>query len=278
MLFGNKVNYYFNIDIKCLLCIFFLLILTNSCTKAPTGLPQPKDYYVIPDITYLRENPGYDEKVISQLYQGDQVLVVEDGEAQWWRVQQLSNGQTGWLQKVLLSEVPVPSNFYYITQDNVPLLKSPKKESPSIVQLSKGERVTKLEEKSPEWWRIKIATTGMSGWVPAAALSRKPMESQAGHAKEFYYVTLRNLALRARPWIKDESIKTLHFNDQVQKITEGSQGWFKVRIPADGMQGWVLGRYLDKLPAVAPREDFRLKSQPNQLKQKKEVNTEPEIM
>jgi uncharacterized protein YgiM (DUF1202 family) len=278
MLIGKNVSYYAVINLKWLIFVFFFMILASSCTTFSTAVSQPKEYYVIPDITYLRENPGYDEKVIGPLHQGDQVLVVEDGEAPWWRVQELTGGRIGWLQKGLLSEIPVPSNSYYVTQNNIPLLVSPQKDSPSRALLSQGERVTKLEEKSPEWWRIKIEASGMQGWLPAAALSQKPIENQVETAKEYYYVTLRNLAVRAKPWIGDESIKTLHFNDQVQKIAENSQVWFKVRIPSDGTQGWVLRRYLNKLPAAAPREELPLKNQTNPAKQKKEMKTEPEIM
>jgi uncharacterized protein YgiM (DUF1202 family) len=279
MLFGKIKNNYACRNIKWLLFIFLALIQSSSCTTVPSSFPQEKEFYIIPDITYLRESPGYDEKVISQLYQGDRVIVVEDGESPWWRVQQVSGGQTGWLQKVLLSNFPVPSSFYYVIQNNVPLLESPKSDSPSLSLLSKGDRVTKLEENSSGWWRIKVVTTGVEGWLPAVALDEKPIENKSEQAeKEYYYVALKNLDLRAKPWIKDASVKTLHFNEQVQRIAENSQGWFKVRVPADGIQGWVLSRYLEKLPSIAPRPDAQLKSRPKSFKPKKETTTEPEIM
>ena len=196
----------------------------------------------------------------------------------WWKTasprgggcNRLSGGQTGWLQKVLLSNIPVPSSFYYVIQDNVPLLESPKNDSPSLALLSKGDRVTKLEENSPGWWRIKVATTGIQGWLPAVALDEKPIESKSEQPqKEFYYVALKNLDLRGKPWIKDAGIKTLHLNEQVQKIAENSQGWFKVRVPADGVQGWVLSRYLEKLPSIAPRPDAHIKNRPKSLSKKR---------
>ena len=279
MLSGKIINNHSCGNIKWFLFIFFVLIQCSSCTTVPSSFPLSKEFYIIPDITYLRENPGYDEKVISQLYQGDQVIVVQDGESPWWRVQQVSGGQTGWLQKVLLSNIPVPSSFYYVIQNNVPLLESPKSDSPSLALLSKGDRVTKLEENSQGWWRIKVVTSGTEGWLPAVALDEKPVASESEQPpKEFYYVALKNLDLRTKPWIKDASIKTLHFNEQVQKIAANSQGWFKVRVPADGVQGWVLSRFLEKLPAIAPRPDAHLKNRPKSFKQKKETPMEPEIM
>jgi uncharacterized protein YgiM (DUF1202 family) len=276
---GKIINNCSSVNIKRFLFVFLVLMSPSSCTTFPSGFPGPEEFYIIPDITNLRESPGYDEKVIGQLYQGDQVIVVEDGESQWWRVQQISSGQTGWLQKVLLSNIPIPSSFYYVIQNNVPLLESPKKDSPSLALLSKGDRVTKLEENSPGWWRIKVATTGIQGWLPAVALDEKPVESKSDQAsKEFYYVTLRSLDLRTKPWIKDASIKTLHFNEQVQKVAENSRGWVKVRVPADGVQGWVLSRYLERLPSIAPRPDAHMKNRPKLFKPKKETTEEPEIM
>jgi uncharacterized protein YgiM (DUF1202 family) len=77
--------------------------------------------------------------------------------------------------------------------------------------------------------------------------------------------------LRAKPWIKDEIIKTLQFNEQVQKIAQNSQSWFKVRLPADGVQGWVLSRYLEHLPSIAPRQESPVKARPKSPKQKKKT-------
>jgi len=260
-----------------LLTLFLLAILISSCTTVPLATPEKKEFYIIPEVTYLRESPGYEERVISQLYQGDQVIVVENGEIPWWRVEQVSDGQTGWVQKALLSDVPVPSSFYYVITDNVPLLELPKKDSTSLALLAKGERVTKLEGNPQGWWQIKTAATGIKGWLLSVALSKKPIINSEP-PRQYYYVAIRNLGLRAKPWIRDEIIKTLHFNEQVQKIAQNSQGWFKVRLPADGVQGWVLSRYLEHLPSIAPRQISPVKTIPKSPKQKEDPVTEPEIM
>ncbi len=267
--------------IKCLTAVFFLLILFSSCTTAPLVPSEKTEFYVIPEITYLRESPGYEGKVLNQLNRGDQVVVLENGEFSWWRVQKVSDGQTGWLHKGLLSNVPVPSNFYYVNQNKISLLACPKNDCPALTSLSRGDRVTKLDEQSSGWWRVQAATSGVQGWLPAAALSENLADTKLEQpSKEYYYVAVKNLGLRSIPWINDTIIKTLQFNEQVQKISHNSLGWFKVSLPRDGSQGWVRSLYLEQLPSVTPKP-LPTKNKPKFFKQRKEAPsepTEPEVM
>jgi uncharacterized protein YgiM (DUF1202 family) len=266
------------LPIRCRIASFFLLILISSCTTIPLVPSEKTEYYVIPEITYLRQSPGYEEKALNQINRGDRVIVMKNGESSWWQVQQVSTGQIGWLQKALLSSVPVPSNFYFVNQNNLTLLACPKSDCPALAVISRGDRVSKLDEQSSGWWRVQVAATGVQGWLPAAALT----ESLADHIieqppKDYYYVAIKNLGLRSKPWINDAVVKTLEFNQQVQKISQNSQGWFKVRLPADGSQGWVLSRYLEQLPTIAPRP-LPAKIKPKLWKPKKEAPAEPEVM
>ena len=196
---------------------------------------------------------------------------MEKGESSWWRVQQVSTGQTGWLPKALLSSVPVPSNSYYVNQNNLPLLACPKSDCPALAVMSRGDRVTKLDEQSSGWWLVQAAATGVQGWLPAAALAENPADTKSEKpTKEYYYVAVKNLGLRSKPWINDAVIKTLQFNEQVQKTSQNSQGWFKVRLPADGSQGWVQSRYLEQLPSISPRA-LPTKTKPKLCKPGKEA-------
>jgi uncharacterized protein YgiM (DUF1202 family) len=280
MLYGNPVQFkqlWSNFRSKIVWIV--LLIISGACTTAPLGTPTRAQFYIIPEVTYLRESPGYDEKVLTQLNQGEQVIVLENGDSPWWRVQQAPEGQTGWLQKALLSSTPVPTNFYYVNQDTLPLLTSPGNDSPQLSLLSRGDSIIKLEGQSQGWWLVRVVATGVQGWLPSAALSAQLADTQLkAPAKEYYYVAVKKLDLRAKPWIKDESIRTLKFNEQVQKIAQNSQGWFKVRLPADGVLGWVLSRYLDQLPQAAPRPESSSKTRPRILRPRKGTTTEPVIM
>ena len=255
-----------------------ILILAGSCAKAPV-ITQPIHFYIIPEITYLRESPGYEERVLSQLNRGDQVDLLEDGDSSWWRVQQVSSGQIGWVQKALLSSEPISGRFYYVNLDNIPLRDSPRNDGQTLKLLSRGDRVNKFDENHQGWWRVQASGSGILGWLPAAALTEQFANTQSMQPqKEYYYVAVNKLGLRAKPWIKDEIIRNLQFNEQVQKIAQNSQGWFKVRLPADGALGWVISRYLEPLPLTAPRSEAPTKAKSRQLKQRQGQTTEPEIM
>ena len=58
--------------------------------------------------------------------------------------------------------------------------------------------------------------------------------------------------MRAKPSNRGQVIRTLQFNDQVQKIGE-TKDWFQVRQPSTGALGWVISRDLETLPLILPR-------------------------
>ncbi len=270
---GNQV-----VMSKGLITLCLLLILVSSCAKAPI-ITQPIRFYIIPEITYLRESPGYEERVLSQLNRGDQVDLLEDGESSWWRVQQVSSDQIGWVQKALLSSEPISGRFYYVNLDTIPLRDCPRNDCQTLKLLSRGDRVNKFDENYQGWWRVQASGSSILGWLPAAALTEQLTNTQPKQLpNEYYYVAVNKLGLRAKPWIKDEIIRTLQFNEQVQKISQNSQGWFKVRLPANGAIGWVISRYLEPLPLTSPRSEGPIKTKPGPLKQRIGPITEPEIM
>ena len=89
------------------------------------------------------------------------------------------------------------------------------------------------------------------GWVPASALTEHIEDTrQKQIRKPYYYVAVRKLILRANPSNRGQVIRTLRFNDQVQKIGE-TKDWYQVRQPSTGALGWVLSRDL-----VKPTIDF----------------------
>jgi uncharacterized protein YgiM (DUF1202 family) len=89
-------------------------------------------------------------------------------------------------------------------------------------------------------------------------------------------VAVRKLSLRAKPSNDSEVIRTLQFNDQVQKLGE-TEGWFKIRQPSSGAVGWVISRNLETLPLISPR-GVRFKKELRPFKQREEPLAEPEFM
>src|SRR5208337_2809773 len=100
-------RYLFNIqrqfsEMARLIILILVLSLTCSCAQAPVKPPEVS-FYVIPEVTYLLESPGYGGKVLGPLYRGDAVEKLEVGELSWWRIKVQRSGQTGWIRKELLS-------------------------------------------------------------------------------------------------------------------------------------------------------------------------------
>jgi hypothetical protein len=90
-------------------------------------------------------------------------------------------------------------------------------------------------------------------------------------------VAVPKLSLRAKPSNRGEVIRTLEFNNQVQKLGE-TEGWFKVRQPSSGAEGWVISRDLETRPAISPRGRGPAREELKPFKQREEPELEPEFM
>lgn len=255
----------------------FLLLGVASCAptqvvKAPEG-----PFYVTPEITYLLDSPGSGGNVLGPLYKGDKVEMVDAGKSPWWQVKLQRSGQVGWVRQELLSSDPVGTSFYYVNQDTLPLLECPGADCLPLHYLSRGEQVRRVEEGDRGWWRVQVVASHSLGWVPASALTDRVEDTrQMQIRKPYYYVAVRKLILRANPSNRGQVIRTLRFNDQVQKIGE-TKDWYQVRHPSTGALGWVLSRDLVSLPLISPR-GMPSKSEPKPFKHREEPLVEPEFM
>jgi SH3-like domain-containing protein len=266
-----------NSDLTRLITLILLLGLAWSCAKTQVVKPPEGPFYVTPEITYLLDSPGYGGNVLGPLYRGDKVERVDAGESAWWRVELQRSGQTGWVRKELLSPDAVATVFYYVNEDSMPLLECPRSDCLPLQLLFRAELVQRVEEGDHGWWRVLVIKSRSLGWVPASGLTERIEDAQQKQPrKPYYYVAVRKLILRAKPSNRGEVIRTLRFNDQVQKIWE-TKDWFKVRQPASGALGWVISRDLETLPLIAPR-GVPSKNELKPFKQKEEPLVEPEFM
>jgi uncharacterized protein YgiM (DUF1202 family) len=257
--------------------LILFLGLTWSCAETPVKPPEVS-FYVTQEVTYLLDRPGYGGNVLGPLFRGDKVERVDSGEQPWWRVKLLRSGQAGWVPKELLSPDPVPGVFYYVNEDSLPLLECPRSDCLASQLLFRGDQVQRLEEGEQGWWRVLVVKGHGSGWAPAAALTQnleKALEKPS--AKPYYYVAVLKLSLRAKPSNRSDVVRTLDFNNQVQKIGE-ADGWFRVRQPSSGAVGWVASRDLESQPALAPRGRGPAKEKVRPFKQKEEAQPEPDFM
>jgi uncharacterized protein YgiM (DUF1202 family) len=252
------------------------LILISSCAEAPVQPPKAT-YYVTPPVTYLHEKAAYGSNILGPLYKGDKVKVV-GSEQDWRQVTLLRSGQTGWIQKELLSPKPVPNIFYYVKMDSQPLLECPRIDCLPIQMVFRGTEVQKIAAGPNGWWRVLVLKSHSIGWIPADTLTDRIEEArQQTPERSYYYVAVRKLGLRAIPAERSPVFRTLKFNDQVAKIAE-AKGWFKVRQPSSGAVGWVKTRGLSSLPSIYPRGSRPRPKKVRPFKPREEPKVEPEFM
>ena len=259
--------------------ITLFLLLGVACSCAPTHVVKAPEgpFYVTPEITYLLDSPGHGGNVLGPLYKGDKVEMVDAGESPWWQVKLQRSGQVGWVRQELLSSDPVATVFYYVNEDTLPLLECPRADCLPLHLLFRGEQVRRVEEGDRGWWRVLVVKSHSLGWVPASALTEHIEDTrQKQIRKPYYYVAVRKLILRANPSNRGQVIRTLRFNDQVQKIGE-TKDWYQVRQPSTGALGWVLSRDLENLPLILPR-GVPSKNELKPFKHREEPLVEPEFM
>ena len=227
-----------------LLVILVSLALLSGCEMPAAttgGYPVSPTYnYVVPTMTYLRDCPGYDCGVVSEVYGGDRVIVLDRNNFGWDRVQLDRTGVIGWISADLLSYSPGPASFY-VSLSTVYMRGCADYNCSPVELLHRGDRVNRLNQESRGWWRVRSIRTGQTGWIPAAALSIRP-------GPAYYYVNVNGLALRSGPSTSHRILTTLGLNNQVEVVGSGVGGWLQVRDTRTNIIGWVYGRYVEAFP------------------------------
>ncbi|MEJ2673320.1 MAG: SH3 domain-containing protein [Deltaproteobacteria bacterium] len=238
-----------------LLLILMALALLSGCQPPVTtgGYPVSPTYnYVAPTMTYLRDCPGYDCGIVTEVYSGDRVVILDRNDFGWARVQLERTGGIGWIPSDLLSYSPVPASFY-VSLTTAYLRTCADYNCPAVQLLHRGDRVDKLDQDSRGWWRVRAFSSGKSGWIPAAALSIRP-------GTPYYYVNVNGLNLRSGPSTAYKVLTTLGLNERVELVGSGVGGWLQVRDSRTNIIGWVAGRYLESSPVRYPRSAPRHRS------------------
>jgi uncharacterized protein YgiM (DUF1202 family) len=227
---------------KGLLLILMAATLLPACqTTATGGYPVSPTYnYVVPATTYLRDCPGYECGIVTSVYGGDRVVVLDRNDFGWSRVQLDRTGGIGWLPSDLLSYSPVPATFY-VAYSTVYMRDCADYNCRAVQLLYRGDQVEKLDQDARGWWRVRALKSGASGWLPATAVASRP-------GPPYYYVDVSSLALRAGPSTSSKILTTLGLNQQVEMLGSGVSGWVQVRDTRSGLIGWVAARYLESVP------------------------------
>jgi uncharacterized protein YgiM (DUF1202 family) len=249
-----------------------VLAILNSCALIKPKQPQ-RVYYTIPSVTYIRESPGYASRNVATVYRGEQVTVLSKIADDWCQVQTVQGQQVGWIQRPLLSPVPIPTEIYTVQENEVPLRDVPQREGTSRQVLRRGDKIRKLSENQQGWWWVLVEKDESLGWLsPAAAPKGPPETAPPGQAagptgKEspelsassppapppYLYVATANLELHLLPLVSSQVVKVLKFNDKVEKLAQSGSEWLKVKYPGTGAQGWAQTLALSGSPSSAPK-------------------------
>ena len=234
------------------------VMLVTGCESPRGGASYPVTptyYYVTPSTTFLRDCPGYECGVVTEVYSGDRVAVLDRNDYGWARVQLDRTGGIGWIPNDLLSFSPIPAT-YYVAYSTVYLRDCADYNCRTVELLYRGDRVEKLDVDYRGWWRVMSYKTRNSGWVPASAVNVRP-------GPPYFYVDVNSLALRAGPSTGNRILTTLGLNSQVEMLGSGVGGWVQVRDVRTGTIGWVAARYLESFPVTYPRTVPKKKRAPS---------------
>ncbi|MFZ5452738.1 MAG: SH3 domain-containing protein [Thermodesulfobacteriota bacterium] len=263
-----------------LLCGIALWCSACAPKKVETN---PAVYYVTPVITYLKECPGYDCKVVGELYRADRLERLEV-KGDWWRMRLAGGTLTGWLQRELLSAQPVAAVYYYVAADSLELRDCPSPDCPFGKILLKGDRVQKIDSNDQGWLRVLVEKDASLGWIPGDQVSDQVQKAEVKPAPEkaYYYAAAATVSLHSLPLFSSPIVKSLPLNAKLEKLAQHGQDWFKVRHPASGAEGWIAAKDLKDSPVTqkpAPKKKrrFKKKAVPSQPKPGS-PSPEPEAM
>jgi uncharacterized protein YgiM (DUF1202 family) len=246
-----------------LLALLFLTAMGNSCAVLMPQ-PAPEVYYTIPSVTYFRDSPGYASASVTAVYRGEQVVLLSTVANGWCRVQTVQGHQVGWIQRPLLSPVPIPTKTYAVQAAELPLRDTPQKEGVSRQVLKRGDKVRKLSENQQGWWWVLVEKDDSLGWLPPAGVAEQaPETAPAGPAAgaaispaaspPYAYVAVGSLDVHLLPLLSSQVVKVLKFNDKVERIAQSGSDWLKVRYPETGAEGWAQAPALTESPLPAPK-------------------------
>jgi uncharacterized protein YgiM (DUF1202 family) len=146
-----------------------------------------------------------------------------------------------------------PGGAFYLNPDMTYLRDGAGFESHVVGQLYKGEQVERLDISESGWWRVRSGRTGQTGWVPSELLSPKPVPLV------YVYVT-QTVHLRECPKEFCPALQSLSRGDQVQKVEQNDQGWWRVLVAKSRNLGWlpakVLSEKLEQPQAKAPEPQY----------------------
>lgn len=191
----------------------------------------------------LRAKAGVTQAIVGWAKNGDEVEVLYVGNT-WHRVKLLKNGRTGWVYGRYLKfteNVTEPESTtgaavsgvvaQVMTKyplSTVNLRMGAGSEYPVIDKCARGTRLEILDE-SENWYRVRVAGTGVEGWMSKNYISRGLEARSTGRVN-----------LRRGPGTGYTVIKTLALGQEVT-VTWVGDGWSRVEIGEES--GYISNSY-----------------------------------
>ena len=231
------------------------------------------EYYVTNTTDYLalRDAPGSDGNIVSKLYNGYCVSLLEQTSSKYWYVFDYNSGEYGYVLKGYLTDdeskvksgvetVKQPTSTtiiadYYVTGTKNYLAIRSAPSSSSTVEIGKsynGNVVGVIEKTNSTFWYVYDYSSGLYGYVKCAYLSAsysEPKATEPSLGSDEYVVTgTKNyLAIRSEPSSSETVEIGKSYNGNVVQVIEktNSTFWY-VYDYSSGLYGYVKCAYLSK--------------------------------
>lgn len=136
--------------------------------------PLPATYYVTMNNVYLRECGDHNCRALELLYRGDRVEKIDQDNRGWWRVTSFKTRATGWIPVYAVSPRPGPP-YYYVNVTSLALRAGPSTGSRILATLRLNDQVELLGTSPTGWGEVRVARSGIIGWVAVRYLETFPV-------------------------------------------------------------------------------------------------------
>ncbi len=105
--------------------LFVIIIINSSASLGAT--PDQDVYYTTPPVTFIHKFPDYNSHDVAKVYRGEPVVILSREADDWCHVKTVQGQQVGWIQRQLLSTVPIPTRIDFTQHIEVTLQDTPLK-------------------------------------------------------------------------------------------------------------------------------------------------------
>ena len=202
----------------------------------------------------IRSGPGINYSKKGVVYKGASLNIIEtNGE---WSHVTLDNGEKGWVYSKYINSTSSSNNIannvsgqVIVTASYVNIRIGAGTNNTIKTVVPYGTKLT-LISKSNGWYNVKLEN-GTTGWISGKYISTISNNQNSNQSSNTYnnftpcngkVTSYANLNVRSGPGT-NYTIKTRLIYGQVVKLTEKSNGWYKITL-SNGSDGWVHSDYI----------------------------------